>query len=305
MAPYNLPSYIARDIMRVLNDRVEKHFLSNITSAKHTVDGATVGGATGSFVSFSGPTVFDVFETAETKLRTVDAPRTGRVAVLGPHQVSAIRKLKSQRESPLGDTILQNGIIGPWNGWTIVENNNLPWSGTLTIATQPTDGDTVTIAGVTLTFKTSIGSTAGNVLIGASAATARTNLLAAVQGTGTAGTDYVDLSDADDFILRNKRNVTGSISSNDINFSGYGDVVVSSDLTATADGWSAQLHQSYFGVIGAIDLVVQINPNQIEFTRKEKGHADLWKSLLGMGSKMFSDGALTSVLVKSDASSWK
>ena len=84
-----------------------------------------------------------------------------------------------------------------------------------------------------------------------------------------------------------------------------GDVVVSETLTAVADVWSLQLHGSYFGVIGAIDLIVQIDPNSIEFTRKEKGHADIWKALLGMGSKMFEDGQLVSVYVKNDASGWK
>lgn len=303
MAPYAVPSFIARDIMKVLNDRVEKHFLSKITGARHTIDGATFEGAAGSLVDFSGPTVFDVFEAATTKLRTVDAPIDSRVAVLGPHDVAAIRKLQSQRETRLGDTVLSNGVIGPWQGWTIVENNNLPWSATLTLGTNPTDGDTLTIAGVTFTFKTSLGSDPGNVLIGASAAATKSNLEAAIEGGSGEGTTYVDLDIEDDYILRIKRAISYNTSTGAV--TGYGDVVVSSDLTAANDGWSNQRHDAYFGVIGAIDLVVQIDPNQIEFTRKEKGHADIWKSLLGMEAKMFADGALTSVLGKFDASNWK
>ena len=305
MSPYDMPGFIGTDLMKVLNDKVEKNFLANISSAANTVDGQTVGGASGSFVSFSGPTIYDVFEAASTKLRSVDAPIEGRVAVLGPHEVSAIRKLKMERESGLGDSIMANGVIGPWGGWTIVESNNLPWSASLNIATQPTDGDTVTIAGQVFTFKTTLGSTAGQVLIGGSASAARTNLLNAVTGGGTPGTDYIDLSITYDHIVRNKRGMGGAIVSNAINFTGYGDVVVSSSLTATADGWTSQLHGSYFGVEGAIDLIVQIDPNSIEFTRKEKGHADIWKGLLGMGSNMFGDGQLVSVYVKNDASTWK
>jgi hypothetical protein len=269
------------------------------------VDGQTFGGGSGSFVSFTGPTIFDVFESATTKLRAVDAPIDGRVAVLGPHDIAAIRKLKMERESGLGDTIMQNGVIGPWAGWTIVENNNLPWSGTLTIANEPTDGDTVTVAGVVFTFKTTLGSTPGQVLIGGSASAARTNLSNAITGGGTPGTDYIDLSIMSDHLLRNKRNVSVTIVSNAMNMSGYGDIVVSSDLTNSSDGWSSLLHGSYFGVEGAIDLIVQIDPNSIEFTRKERGHADIWKGLLGMGSKMYEDGQLVSVYVKNDASAWK
>src|SRR5690554_298657 len=44
MAQYAVPSFIAKDIMKVLNDRVEKKFLSQITGAKHVVDGETFDG---------------------------------------------------------------------------------------------------------------------------------------------------------------------------------------------------------------------------------------------------------------------
>lgn len=69
-------------------------------------------------------------------------------------------------------------------------------TGTLTSdATAPDDGETVTIGtaaqgGLTYTFKTALGTTANQVLIGASAAVALDNLKAAINGTGTAGTDY-------------------------------------------------------------------------------------------------------------------
>lgn len=55
----------------------------------------------------------------------------------------------------------------------------------------PADGDTVTVGNRTYTFKTALtAGTANQVLIGASAAIALDNLKAAVNGTGTAGTDY-------------------------------------------------------------------------------------------------------------------
>jgi hypothetical protein len=304
-AKFNPVAFSAMSMQRNLNNRIEQNFLSKITGSKNVIDGATVGGASGSYVGFSGATIFDVFEAADTKLGAADAPTDGRVAVLGPHAVAAIRKLKSQRETPLGDSILSNGIIGPWNGWLIVQNNNLPFSATLTIATQPTDGDTVVIAGVTFTFKTALGSTPGQVLIGGSASNARTNLKNCIEGGGTAGTDYVALATEDIFIIREKRHVRATISSNDMLLTGYGDIVVSETLTATADGFSNQLQGAHFGVRGAIDLVVQLDPNNIRIIEKEKGFADLTKSLLGMGAYMYDDGARASVYAKFDASAWK
>lgn len=64
-------------------------------------------------------------------------------------------------------------------------------TGTLTSdATNVADGDTVTIGTRVYTFKTALGTTAGQVLIGADAATSLDNLKSAINNTGTAGTDY-------------------------------------------------------------------------------------------------------------------
>lgn len=64
-------------------------------------------------------------------------------------------------------------------------------TGTLAVTGTPSDSDTVVINSVTYTFKTILGSTAGNVLIGGSAANASANLIAAINGAAGAGTNYV------------------------------------------------------------------------------------------------------------------
>jgi hypothetical protein len=305
---YDPVAFSAKSMQRNLNNRIEQYFLSKITGAKHTIDGATVGGAAASLLSFSGPTIFDAFEAADSKLSSFDVPTMNRCAVMGPHSIAAIRKLKSQRESPLGDTTLANGIIGPWNGWTIIQNNNLPYSAVLGLATNPTAGDTVTIAGCVFTFVSSLTSAAaGSVLIGSDADTTRASLTAAINGASGAGTTYVEIGIEDQFILREKRAIvaTNDNTGNTMTIAGYGDIVVSSDLTATGDVWSGQTQNSYFGLRGAIDLVVQIDPNNIQIINKEKGFADLVKSPVGFGAYMFDDGARASVNVKCDASSWK
>lgn len=62
--------------------------------------------------------------------------------------------------------------------------------GTLTIAVQPTDGDTVTIGGRTYTFETTLTDVDGNIQIGAAVTDTQNNLVAAFDLSGTAGTDY-------------------------------------------------------------------------------------------------------------------
>lgn len=66
-------------------------------------------------------------------------------------------------------------------------------AGTLTSDnTAPSDGDTVTVGGVTYTFKTTLAGVAGQVLINGTADNALLNLIRAINHTGTPGTDYVN-----------------------------------------------------------------------------------------------------------------
>jgi hypothetical protein len=185
-------------------------------------------------------------------------------------------------------------------GWTVVQNNNLPWSATLNIGTNPSNGDTVTISGVTFTFVSSLsGASAGSVLIGANAAASRANLKAAVEGGSGAGSTYVDLSIRDKFILRRKRYVKCT-SDAAMAFTGFGDISVSETLTASNDGWTNQKQQAIFMVRGAIDLVLQFI--DLKVADKEKGFAELPKGIIGVGAKMFDDGAVLAVRLEQDAS---
>lgn len=62
--------------------------------------------------------------------------------------------------------------------------------GTLTLDTQPTDGDTFTVDDRTYTFEDTLTDVDGNINIGGSLAQAQLNLVAAFDLSGVAGTDY-------------------------------------------------------------------------------------------------------------------
>ncbi len=294
--PYDLLNHSLTSIRRGLLNRVEQKYLSEISNAFHSISGAPV--------AVTSSNILDILEEAEGKLGAFDAPyeTSMRAIVLGPRTVAKLRRAKADRESRLGDETLENGVVGPWMGWTVVENNNLPWSATLTINTNPTANDTVTISGVTFKFVSSLtGAAAGSVLIGANAAATRANLKAAVEGGAGAGSTYVDLNIRDKFILRRKRYVRCT-SDAAMAFTGFGDISVSETLTASADGWSNQQQTSVFMVRGAIDLVLQFI--DLKVADKEKGFADLPKGIIGVGAKMFDDGAVMAVKLVQDASGW-
>jgi len=298
---YELSGRIATDIQRQLNNLAEQDFLNRVKDdAGHTVDAGNVGGASGSPLELLASNASQVFTASHTKLDVVDASKVGRVAVVGPHTVGILRETKSGRETGLGDLVLANGVIGPWQGWTIVQNNNLPWTATLTIAATPTDGDTVIVAGVTFTFKDTLGSTAGQVHINGSAANARTNLLLALTG-GSTGTEYIQISGENRFIL-NKRAIAGS-SDEAMALTGNGDIVVSETFNSGSNLFSAQVHHSWFGLRGATDLAIQM-PTMLETTRVEKRFGDRIKGLEGWGVKTFADGARALIDVQINASAW-
>ena len=291
--PYDLLQHSLTSIRKGLMNRAEQKYLDQITNAYHSISGSPV--------TVSSVNILDILEEAEGKLGAFDAPyeTAMRACVFGPRTVAKLRRAKSDRETKLGDSVLENGVIGPWQGWTVVQNNNLPWSASLAIGTQPTDGDTVTISGVTFTFKTALGSTAGNVLIGANAAAARANLEAAVEGNSGAGTTYVELGIRDRFLLRRKRKIACT-SDASMAFTGYGDISVSETLTAAADVWSSQQQKSVFMIRGAIDLAIQFVDLKVD--DKEKGFADLPKGIIGIGTKVFQDGEIMMVELTQDAS---
>ena len=291
--PYNLVDHSLKSIRKGLMNIVEQEFMGELTNADHSI--AT------SPIEITSLNILDVLEEAEGKLGAFDAPyeTSMRAAVLGPRTVAKLRRAKSDRESKLGDTTLANGVIGPWQGWTVVQNNNLPWSATLGIATKPTDGDTVVISGVTFTFKDTIA-TAGHVYIGANVAASRANLKLAVEN-GAVGTAYIQLSNRDRFLITRKRTLACS-SDEAMLFTGYGDISVSETFTDATDAWSAQYQTSSFMIRGSIDLVLQMM--KLEVGDKEAGFADLPKGLIGIGTRTFDDGALMMVKATQDASNF-
>lgn len=281
-------------------NRVDQQILTEVTNALWSIDDGNVGGTSGNNIVVNTDTAPRLFTSADTKLDAIDAPKQNRVAVVGTHVLNQLKLQQAGRDTVWGDGVNVRGLVSKLFGYDIVYSNNLRWTATLNVATQVTEGDTVTIAGVVFTFNAT-PSGAGSVDIGVSAATSVDNLVAAVNDAGTAGTTYIQLSAENRFLLRDKRRLVATDATTSITFVGAGDIVVSEALTDTTDGWSAQLQDSLFCVRGAIDMVVQMPP-QVEVARDPDQFSDIVKSLLGFGKKTYADGAREMVRVKIDAS---
>lgn len=298
--PYDLLGQSLMSIRKGLMNGVEQKFLSEITNAEHNISGSPVEVTTAN--------ILDILEEAEGKLGAFDAPyeTSRRAAVLGPRTVARLRRAKSERESGLGDSVLANGVVGPWQGWTVVQSNNLPWSATLELATNPSDGDTVTIGGVTFEWQDDFDDvTSGNVGVDrddSDVDVSRANLVACINDSGTAGTNYVQMGSKENFIIRRKRRITATNdnSNDEMTLAGFGDIAVSSDLTDSTDTWNDEQQQASFMIRGSIDMVLQFM--DLKVADKEKGFADLPKGIIGVGTKTFDDGALMMVNLTQDVS---
>ncbi len=309
----DLGTNASNKMMRLHNNTLEQAVMSEITNAQWSLDDGNVGGTAGNNMTINTNTVPQVFIAADTKLDAVDAPRNNRIAVVGGHFMAQLKLQQAGRPgSPIADRANANGYVGPLFGYNLIYSNNLPWSATLSIATNPTTGDTITIAGVVFTFNTTIGTTVpGTVKIASSAANTMDNLLAVLNAVDTniadaTDTGYLKVSDENIFLLRDKRAISavdasgGSDNDLALTVSGFGDIVVSKSLTASADGWSAQKQNALFGSAGCVSLIVQIPPH-VEVVRDPKQFADIIKSMVGYGKKTYADGAREMVNVKINA----
>lgn len=298
----DLGTNIANKMMMDHNNRIEQNVLAEVVNSSWSIDDGNVGGTAGNNATVNTNTVPMFFIAADTKLDAIDAPKAGRTAVVGGHFLGQLKLQQAGRPgSAIGDGVNTRGVVTNLFGWDILYSNNLPYTATLTITVQPTDGDTVTIAGVVFTYKTVLGTTAGNVAIGASAAAARVNLAAALNATDTTTATFVKLSAENIFLLRDKRRLVAVDDlSTKITLTGFGDIVVASVFTSGSNVFSAQRQDALFLVAGSIDMIVQIPP-KVEVIRDPKQFADNVKSLLGFGKKTYADGARQMVRVKINA----
>jgi hypothetical protein len=97
----------------------------------------------------------------------------------------------------VADETIRGGVpyVGMLAGGTkVFQSNNVPHYAVITFGATLTAGDTVTLNGVTFTYVSSIGTTPGNVLLGANAAASQANLKALLEAPGTTTAQGVALT---------------------------------------------------------------------------------------------------------------
>ena len=320
----------ADDSVVVLGNIIDGDVLGEYDQADSAVTEAdiTAGGATANGITLTAANVQKVF----TKIRL----KLGRSNVVNPRPIpkrmvsrgskrffgvfsydfeAALIEMLAAKDTGLGDETGLSAHIGHYFNFDLYTSNSLGWSGVLSMVTQPTDADTVTIqrlgATVTFTFKTTLGATAGNVLIGGSADAARANLAGLMNAPTVTDSNGVALGTSLTAGYSNQDRLIGIVATNDntadtltIKAEGVGFLIVAETFTDATDTWTAakQIQHCLFGVKGAIEVIIQKQPNvEVKEVPDKIGKNVVPWTLYGL--KTFTEGKamLVDVKIRTDA----
>lgn len=281
--------------------------LSEVLNAAQTFDTGdlTTLQSSGTPFAESSTTVPQMAAMMPAKLRRYNQLLSNLALVTDSFSVGLITQYIMSKNIDIAGAAFKNGYAGEISNAEVYVSENLTASATLNMATAPTDGDTVTITNAagtqTWTFKTVLGATAGNVLIGVSADAARANLTSAINNPGTTSATQVALStDGQEFVTDDlKITATNNDTTNVMTIVaiGSGALIVAETFTDVTDAWSKNCIHAYFGKKGAIDAVLQDMKEVDMRPTSEKRGTNVFSSYLG-GKKTFTDGSKKFLNVK-------
>ena len=247
--------------------------------------------ANGTTITLSSTTVPQMVSQTYAKLFSNNAPMTGLCWVLDPYSVSAIGQFPIGKELSNEGTTFKNGFSGPLYNAEVYMSNNLTGEATLLSAGAFVDTQTITIGGVVFTTVTSIGVTAGNVLIGADAAATITNLAALINTPGTTTAQGVALSAADQVKVTDTMRLTATATSATVlTIVGIGSSRLTLSETQTNASWSTNFVHAYYGQKGAIDVAIQDQPEMEMRDEPKQLTTNIFNDVVA-AVKTFTDGS--------------
>jgi hypothetical protein len=270
---YNMAANYGKDFGVALSNQVDADVLYETVNAANFLDAGNFGGTAGNGVVVTTSNILGIFSGARKTLKKENVEDTNLVTVISPDIEEIMINYGAGRDTTMGDKANDNGYFGRFYGFDVYTSNQLTASAVLSLETLPTAADTVTIQGVTFTFVSTIGTTAGNVLRGANVAASRANLVALINNPKTTTANGVALSDADAEVFAANFVAADDTTAETVTVfrKGDGTISVADDLTDGTDGWvsAKTIQHNLFATKGNPVLVMQRKPN-IKVTPSEK-----------------------------------
>lgn len=298
--PLNPGEKIGTDVAKKVALDLDARIFAEIRNATFDFDNGDLAGtsSTGTGITLNSTTVPQMVSRMAAKLRfrnnqDISGPM---IMVTDSYALSDITQYVMGKNIDLAGNVFQNGYSGDVGNARVYVSENLTGEAVLSLATQPTAGDTLSINGVTLTGQTTIGVTAGNFLIGANVDATRANLAGLINNPGTTSATQVALSAANQLLFTDdlKLTATNNDTTNKLTLVGIGSgrLLLGEVLTDATDTWSSNVLHTYFGKRGGIDVVVQdMKPVDMRETADRRG-TNVFSSYLA-GIKTFADSAKT------------
>lgn len=269
-----------------IKNEMDAHVLKAVLDSTYTADAGDNGGSAGTPATLVASTCTQFFENAKATLRTGDVEDDRAwYAVVTPKVISVIGQTFVGSGFNLADSVLKNGYKGDAFGLKIYESTNVLHTQTATLSTA-VGTNAVTVAGVTFTFVASIGTTAGNVLLGADDTAAAANLAAAINAPLTTGSTQVAVTAANAIKLK-KAGIYATSALGVVTIYGAGSFVASK--TGTPITLGTLTANCEIGRMGATDLVVQMEP-EVQKNKDPKKSGYNWLIIDLYGRKKFQEG---------------
>lgn len=238
-------------------------------SGVDTLDAGDFGGSINTPYASSNTVVDDIADTIRTNLMLNNAStEQGLFWVVSPFEAADIASFTKNNGFTSSDYSIKNGFTGEnFGGLDIIVSNNLYHTVTLGLATNPTANDTITVAGVTFTFK-AVPANPGEIDIGADADATRILLQNAINGSATgqnSATGYFEVSAANrEKLSRLQLVATDNASGNTLALVANGTLIVSEALTDGTDTWGTVSRYTIAGVKGSIQVAVPADGAEFE-----------------------------------------
>ena len=292
--PLNPAETIGAEVAKKLSRYIDADVFAEVKNALQKFDAGdlTTMSSSGTPVTLSTTNVPQFLSQGRAKLRRGNQDLTSLALVLDSYGGSVIEQYVMSKNIDLAAAAFKNGYAGPVGGADLYLSENLLGEAVITMASNPTNGQTFSLNGYIYTFVTSLGTTPGNVLIEAGVDATRDNLISAFH-QDTAVTKYVPWTDADpnydqsnwvDLQIAGVDDDTADTIT--ITGTGSGRLVFGGNATYTV---TKNLVHAYYGKKGAIDVVIQ-DLAEMEMVDDPYQRAKIVRADAIYGIKTFSDG---------------
>lgn len=265
--------------------------------------------STGSAITLSTTTVPQMAQRMFAKLGYRNQQDNMNLCFVADHYtLSTIAEYLGGKQTEYSLSPFENGIMKAggakmnFGGAEVFCSEKLTAEAVLALATNPTDGDTLVINGVTITFVATLSASsgAGEVHIASTVDITRANLTEFLNDptqseAEATDTGYSSLSSADLDTWFNYFDA-GLVCTNDnsantmtIIARGSGRLVLSETLTDGNDAWSKNIIHAYYGKKGAVDVVMQEEVDTWYREEPKKRVTNVFVEAL-YGIKTFADG---------------